>query len=135
MLHVVNEDLPRRLEHLNHDVVVDVRHKVHHLMVTQVELVEVLLHSRDLFKLMTVLLVLPPGLGKLVFDSLQSQEEVEYLLVALHNILGENGRKGWEVVDSIIKHENLPTFVSRRALQQLDVESLQELWIVILRIT
>jgi hypothetical protein len=68
----------------------DVGDKVDHLMVTEVELVEVLLHTSDLLKLVTVLLVLSPRLRQLVFNPFESQKKVEYLLVALHNILSEN---------------------------------------------
>jgi len=67
-----------------------------------------------------------------MFDSLKTPEEVENLFVVFHDIFGENCGQRCQIVDSIIKHEDFPSFVSRRRLQKFDVQSIQKVWIMIL---
>lgn len=70
-----------------------------------------------------------------MFDSLQTPKEIEYLFVIFHDILCEHCGKWSQIIDSIIKHEDFPALVTRRRLQKFDVQTIQEIWIMILCIT
>ena len=61
-----------------------------HFVVAEIEFMEMLLHTLDFFKLMTVLLVFSPRLRELMLNAFKSQEEIKDLLVALHYILSED---------------------------------------------
>ena len=90
-LQVVLVDLPATLEHLHHDVVVDVGHEVGHLLVSKVEAVESVLHAFDGCKLVKVSDAEAPRLRELVLHSLQFPKEVVDLLEHNHHVLGEDG--------------------------------------------
>ncbi len=59
-------------------------------MMTQVNLVENTLHSPYFFEFWHIFLINAPRLRQLMFDSLKTPEEVKYLFVVFHDVLGEN---------------------------------------------
>lgn len=61
--------------------------------------------------------------------------EAEDLKVIIHNFLGENGRQWCQVVDSVVKLENLPTAITLLILKKLHVKPVKELRGVELGIT
>ena len=91
MLQFVVEDLPGRLQHLDHDVVVDVTHEVSHLLMGQVESMESILHARKLGELIGVGNTQAPRGGKSMLDSLKFPQEIVDLLEYDHHIVRENG--------------------------------------------
>lgn len=112
----------------------DSRDEVKHLMVHEVEAVEHSLHAFDLLEFMHILLVGAPRLGKLMLDSFQSPQEVENFLVGFHDILSENSTQRRQITHSIIQREDLPSLITRAALQQLNSEPLLELRVMVLSI-
>jgi hypothetical protein len=69
---------------------------------TEIALMKNMLHALDLLKLMYVLLVGAPRIGQLVLDALEPPEEIEDLLVVLHQVLSEDGGKWGQVVHAIV---------------------------------
>jgi hypothetical protein len=53
--------------------------------------------------------------------------EAEDLEVIVHYFLGEDGRQGCQVIDSVVQLENLPTAVTLLILEQLHVEPVKKL--------
>jgi len=90
LIEIVKEYFPRAFEYFNHDIVVNGRNKVQHLVMTEVELMKDVLHAFNLLELLYILLVDAPRLRQLVLDALQAPEEAEHLLVVLHNIVSKN---------------------------------------------
>jgi len=70
VIQIILIKFPGTFEDLDHDVVVNGRDEVKHLVVAEVEAVENVLHPSDPFKFLDVLLIRAPRLRKLMLDPL-----------------------------------------------------------------
>lgn len=68
----------------------------------EVENMEDTLHALNARELVHMLLVHPPRLIQLMLYSLETPQEIEYLLVTLHNFLSKYGRKWSDISHTVV---------------------------------
>ena len=92
LVQTLQECAPGRLKHLDEDIVVDVADEVGHLVVRQVEPVELGLEAgAEPPKLLLVAHSDAPGGSEHVLNLLQFEHEGENLVIIAHDFLSENG--------------------------------------------
>ena len=97
-METIEEDGPSGLEHLHQDVVVYIANEVSHLVMCQIEPVELGLQvSRQPSELLLVRHGDTPAEGERVLDLLELEHEAEDFVVVAHHFLGENSRKRGQV--------------------------------------
>ena len=121
---LLQELIPRALNHLKHQVVLQVENEMHHLIPQQVALVEngiAVLSSEELVARGAP--VLPPHARQGVLDTLEAPEEGERLAVLREGVHREDRVE--RSLDAIVERKRVPARPSR-ILRQPDVEALEQ---------
>jgi hypothetical protein len=80
--------------------------------VVEVEQMELVFHARDLSKVVEVHHILAPRGAQVVLHTLQTPQKVEDLQQVIHYFFSEDSREGCQVIYSVIKLEDFPSFVA-----------------------
>ncbi len=94
-----------------------------HFVMAKIEPVEDVLHTSDAHEFASVFHVHAPSLREQMLNSLYPPEEVEDLFVVFHDIRGKDGSQRYDIVHSVFKHEDLPSFVSWGGLHELYIKT------------
>lgn len=74
----------------------------------------------------------PPCRGECILDTLESPQKVEHLEILVHGNGGQDRVDGR--VHMVVKTENIPSAVTWRNLQQPNIESSEDIWVIVLGI-